>query len=62
MGVPQAASLAVGALLLTLVSYHVIFTVMALVTAAAAGYLVLRRSVFLQSAPAPQPVGAAPVR
>ena len=62
MGVPQAASLADSAMLLTLVSYHVIFAVMALVTAAAAGYLVLRRSVFLQSARRLQPVGAAPVR
>lgn len=38
---PQALSLGVGALLVTLVSYHLIFTVMALTTAASAGYLVI---------------------
>ncbi len=41
MGVPQALSLAVGALLVTLISYHLIFAVMAVLTAAAAVYLVL---------------------
>lgn len=48
MGVPQALSLAVGALLVSLVSYHLIFGVMAAVTAAGAIYLVrvLGRDVF----------------
>lgn len=48
MGVPQSLSIAVGALLVTLISYHLIFATMALITAAAAGYLVLvlRRQVF----------------
>lgn len=41
MGVPQAVSLAVGALLVTLISYHLIFAIMAAATAVAAGYLVL---------------------
>lgn len=41
MGVPQAISLAVGALLVTLISYHAIFAVMAVVTGAASVYLVL---------------------
>ncbi|MGB7817750.1 MAG: MFS transporter, partial [Ornithinibacter sp.] len=53
MGVPQALSLAAGALLVTLISYHLIFAVMAGVTAAAAVYLVmaLGRSVFRPPAP-----------
>jgi MFS family permease len=53
MGVPQALSLAVGALLVTLVSYHVIFGVMALVTGVGAVYLILAlgRAVFRPPAP-----------
>lgn len=39
--IPQALSLALGALLVTLLSYHLIFTIMALATAAAAAYLAL---------------------
>ncbi len=63
MGVPQAMSLAVGALLVTLVSYHLIFGVMALVTALGAVYLVLvlgrqafRPPAAVEGAAAPQAV------
>ncbi|MBO0847441.1 MAG: MFS transporter [Nocardioides sp.] len=47
MATPQAISLALGSLLVVLLSYRQIFTVMALVTAAAAAYLVvtLRRQI-----------------
>ncbi len=41
LGTPQAISLAGGALLVTLLDYHVIYGVMALVTAAAAAYLLV---------------------
>lgn len=41
MGTPQALSLAAGALLVTLLDYHVIFLVMAVVTGAAVSYLAL---------------------
>ncbi len=53
MGVPQAASLAVGALLVTIISYHVIFGVMAVVTGLGAVYLVLAlgREVFRPPVP-----------
>jgi hypothetical protein len=59
MGVPQALSLAVGALLVTLISYHVIFGVMAVVTGVGAVYLVLAlgREVFRP----PEPVDGAAV-
>ncbi|MEO7060566.1 MAG: MFS transporter [Lapillicoccus sp.] len=48
MGGPQAISLAVGALLVTLLDYHLIFLVMAVVTGSAVAYLgiALGRSVF----------------
>jgi MFS family permease len=50
---PQALSLAVGALLVTVVSYHLIFAIMAVTTAAAAGYLVLAlRRRLIEPAPA----------
>lgn len=47
-GIPQALSLAGGALLVTLISYHIIYAVMALATAGAGGYLALTfgRTVF----------------
>jgi MFS family permease len=66
MGVPQAVSLAIGALLVTIVSYHVIFGVMALVTGVGAVYLVLvlGRAVFRPPAPvdgAAAPPSAEPV-
>ena len=56
---PQALSLAVGALLVTLVSYHLIFTVMALTTATAAGYLLLalRRQLTKPAPPWDEPPG-----
>jgi MFS family permease len=41
LGWPQAASLALGALLVTLLDYHVIFAVMAVFTGAAAVYLLI---------------------
>ncbi|QNE20901.1 MFS transporter [Kribbella qitaiheensis] len=41
MGTPQAASLAFGSVLVSLVSYHVIFTVMAIVVAGSVFYLCL---------------------
>jgi len=48
MGAPQAVSLALGALLVTLLDYHVIFTIMAAFTGAAVVYLLisLRGKVF----------------
>lgn len=52
LGTPQSISLALGAALVVVFSYHLIWAVMAVVTALAAGYLlvVLRRSVFAQVA------------
>ena len=41
MGAPQAVSLAVGALLVTLLDYHVIFAIMAAFTGAAVVYLLI---------------------
>jgi Major Facilitator Superfamily. len=41
MGAPQAISLAVGALLVTLLDYHVIFAIMAAFTGAAVVYLLV---------------------
>jgi hypothetical protein len=41
LGTPQAISLAGGALLVTLLDYHVIYGVMAVVTATAAAYLLV---------------------
>jgi len=41
MGAPQAISLAVGALLVTLLDYHVIFAIMAVSTGAAVVYLLI---------------------
>jgi positive regulator of sigma E activity len=41
MGAPQAISLAVGALLVTLLDYHVIFAIMTAFTAVALGYLLI---------------------
>jgi predicted MFS family arabinose efflux permease len=41
MGAPQAISLAVGALLVTLLDYHVIFAIMAAFTGAAGVYLLV---------------------
>ena len=42
MGTPQAISLAVGALLVAMLSYHVIFGLIAVVTLIGAGYIVAR--------------------
>jgi MFS family permease len=41
MGAPQAVSLAVGALLVTLLDYHLIFAIMALFTGAGVFYLLV---------------------
>jgi len=41
MGAPQAISLALGALLVTLLDYHVIFAIMAISTGAAVLYLLI---------------------
>jgi len=41
MGAPQAVSLAVGALLVTLLDYHIIFAIMAAFTGVALGYLLI---------------------
>jgi len=53
LGTPQAISLAVGALLVTLLDYHVIFAIMAAFTAAAVVYLLitLRASLFRPDMP-----------
>lgn len=52
-GVPQAFSLALGALLVTLLSYHLIFAIMAVTTATAAAFLMLTlRRGLLRPAPA----------
>jgi MFS family permease len=52
LGTPQTVSIAVGALLVSLLDYRLIFAVMALVTAAAAAYLAiaLRSSLFASHA------------
>jgi Na+/melibiose symporter-like transporter len=58
LGTPQAVSLAGGALLVTLLDYHLIYAIMAAVTAAAAAYLLvaLGRQVWRPVAPwAPPP-------
>jgi MFS family permease len=41
MGTPQALSIALGALLVTIFGFHVIFAIMAIVTALAVGYLLV---------------------
>jgi hypothetical protein len=53
MGAPQAISLAVGALLVTLLEYHVIFAIMAASTGAAVIYLMisLRGNLFRPDSP-----------
>jgi MFS family permease len=53
LGTPQAISLAVGALLVTLLDYHVIFAIMAAFTGAAVVYLLitLRASLFRRDLP-----------
>jgi MFS family permease len=53
MGTPQAVSLAVGALLVTLLDYHVIFAIMAAFTGVALGYLLisLRGQLFRPDSP-----------
>ena len=55
MGTPQAISLAVGALLVALISYRAIFLVIALVTALGAAYIagLLRREIAADIADAP---------
>ena len=63
MGVPQAISLAVGALLVTILDYHVIFAIMAAFTGAAVVYLLifLRGHLFRPDPPlTSQPLEAAP--
>ena len=57
MGAPQAISLAVGALLVTLLDYHVIFAIMAAFTGAAVLYLLisLRGNLFRPDAPLTSP-------
>jgi len=64
MGAPQAISLAVGALLVTLLDYHVIFAIMAAFTGAAVVYLLvcLRGKLFRPDPPLPDPaVGPSPL-
>ena len=64
MGGPQAISLAVGALLVTLLDYHVIFAIMAGFTGAAVAYLLicLRGRLFRPDPPLPaSPVGPSPI-
>jgi len=64
MGGPQAISLAVGALLVTLLDYHVIFAIMAGFTGAAVVYLLicLRGRLFRPDLPLPaSPVGPSPI-
>jgi MFS family permease len=57
MGAPQAISLAVGALLVTLLDYHLIFAIMAGFTGAAVVYLLicLRGKLFRPDLPLPVP-------
>jgi len=57
MGVPQAISMAVGALLVTLIDYHAIFAIMAGFTGAASVYLLicLRGRLFRPDPPIPPP-------
>ncbi|MHB1475261.1 MAG: MFS transporter [Dermatophilaceae bacterium] len=57
MGAPQAISLAVGALLVTLLDYHVIFAIMAAFTGAAVVYLLisLRGRLFRPDSPLMSP-------
>jgi len=59
MGAPQALSLAVGALLVTLLDYHVIFAIMAAFTGSAVVYLLicLRGKLFRPDSPLPTPPG-----
>jgi hypothetical protein len=53
MGSPQAISLALGAMLVSLISYHLIFLVMAIVITAAVAYLALMlRGQLLRPVPA----------
>jgi len=64
MGGPQAVSLAVGALLVTLLDYHVIFAIMAGFTGTAVVYLLifLRGRLFRPDPPLPDsPVGPSPL-
>ena len=64
MGAPQAISLALGALLVTLLDYHVIFAIMAASTGSAVLYLliVLRGRLFRPDpSEAIPPVGLGPV-
>ena len=60
LGTPQAISLAVGALLVTLLDYHVIFAIMAAFTGAAVVYLLitLRASLFRPDMPLDAPAPA----
>jgi len=59
MGAPQAISLALGALLVTLLDYHVIFAIMAISTGGAVIYLLisLRGQLFRPDDPPPVPPG-----
>ncbi|HYO20132.1 MAG TPA: hypothetical protein VES02_15875, partial [Dermatophilaceae bacterium] len=64
MGGPQAVSLAVGALLVTLLDYHVIFAIMAGFTGTAVVYLLifLRGRLFRPDPPLPDsPLGPSPL-
>ena len=64
MGGPQATSLAVGALLVTMLDYHTIFAIMAGFTGAAVVYLLicLRGRLFRPDPPLPaSPVGPGPI-
>ena len=60
LGTPQAISLAVGALLVTLLDYHVMFAIMAAFTGAAVVYLLitLRASLFRPDMPLDAPAPA----
>jgi predicted MFS family arabinose efflux permease len=63
MGAPQAVSLAVGALLVTLLDYHIIFAIMAAFTGLALGYLLisLHGQLFRPDPPlAPEPAEPVP--
>jgi MFS family permease len=55
MGTPQAVSIALGALLVTLLDFHVIFAIMATVTTASVAYLAVTLRAQLLSRPAPLP-------
>ena len=59
MGTPQAVSIALGALLVTIFGFHVIFAIMAVVTAVAVAYLLVSLRGHL-GRPRPVPEAAIP--